>query len=257
MTVPRQPFPDHYPRNVDFIPVLTLQNILQPNSEMFHFEGMVSVSVEKAKRLVDIKDKDTNLKIRTVRGNRPHTTIQYPLTGKVDTSLPTVTGDEMIEDVVDLTGLPELTPELVIKKRGLKKKVPKSLEDVEALQSIENLYQHESSSGYHTKLLSSVLGVRFFKPFLTMKAELVAKGILKPWEVDLRRMRSILPTDWLTSDSKGYDYFMGTGDLQKTLEALGQGQFHQDTALFRGRVDGIPISNRVYVLEKRQELIAI
>lgn len=257
MTVPRKPFPDRYPRNVDFIPLLTLQNILQPKLEMFRFQGIVSVSAEKARRLVDVKHKDTNLKIKIVRGNRPHTLIDYPLTRKLDTSLPTTTGEEIIENVKDLTGLPELIPELVIKERGIKREIPKSLEGVEELQGIENLYQHESACGYRTKLISSVLGVRFFRPFLTMRSELIVKGILKPWEVDLRRMRSILPTDWLTGDNKGYNYFMGTGSLQPTLEALSQGKFHQDTALFQVRVDGIPVNNRIYLLQNRDELIAI
>lgn len=257
MTVPIKPLPDRYPRNVDFIPLLTLQNTLQPELEMFRFQGIVSVSAEKARRLVDMKNKETNLKIKIVRGNRPHTLIDYPLTGKVDTSLPTTTGEEIIENVKNLTGLPELIPELVIKERGIKRKPPKSLEGIEAVQGIENLYQHESACGYHTKLISSVLGVRFFKPFLAMRSELVNKKILKLWEVDLRRMRSILPTDWLMGDNKGYDYFMATGSLQPTLEALCKGRFHQDTALFKVRVDGIPINNRVYLLKKRDELIAI
>ena len=55
MTVPIKAFPDPYPRNVDFIPLLTLQNILQPKLEMFRFQGIVSVSTEKASRLVDIE----------------------------------------------------------------------------------------------------------------------------------------------------------------------------------------------------------
>jgi len=257
MTAPTKPFPDRYPRNVDFIPLLTLQNTLQPNLEMFRFQGIVSVSVEKAKKLVDIKHKDTNLKIKIVRGNRPHTLIEYPLTGKLDTSLPTTTGEEIIENVKDLTGLPELIPELVIQEREIKIKPPRSLEEIEAVQGIENLYQHETACGYHPKLVSSVLGVRFFKPFLTMQAELVSKKILKPWEIDLRRMRSILPTDWLVGDSKGYNYFMQTGALQPTLEALCEGKFHQDTALFQMRVDGIPVNNRIYLLRKRDELIPI
>lgn len=257
MTVPRKPFPDRYPRNVDFIPLLTLQNILQPKLDMFRFQGIVSVSAEKARRLVDMKHKDTNLKIKIVRGNRPHTLIDYPLTGKVDTSLPTTTGEEIIENVKNLTGLPELIPELVIKERGIKTKPPKSLEGVEAIQGIENLYQHESACGYHTKLIRSVLNMRFFKPFLTMRSELVNKKIMQPWEIDLRRMRSILPTDWLTGDKKGYNYFMETGSLQPILEALCKGRFHQDTALFQGRVDGIPVNNRIYLLKKRNELIPI
>jgi hypothetical protein len=257
MTTPTKPFPDQYPRNVDFIPLLTLQNTLQPNLEMFRFQGIVSVSAEKAKRLIDIKHKDTNLKIRIVRGNRPHTLIDYPLTGKLDTSLPTTTGEEIIENVKDLTGLPELIPELVIQERGIKIKPTKSLEEIEAIQGMENLYQHETACGYHPKLVSSVLGVRFFKPFLTMRAELVNKKILKPWDVDLRRMKSILPTDWLVGDDKGYNYFMQTGALQPTLEALCEGKFHQDTALFQMRVDGIPVSNRIYLLHKRDELIPI
>jgi len=148
----------------------------------------------------------------------------------------------------------------VVKELGyetVKRKPPKSLEGVEAVQGIENLYQHESACGYHTKLISSVLGVRFFKPFLTMRSELVNKRIMQPWEIDLRRMRSILPTDWLTGDNKGYGYFMRTGSLQKTLEALCQGKFHQDTALFQGRVDGVPVNNRIYLLKNRDELIAI
>ena len=257
MTVPRKPFPDRFPRNVDFIPVLTLQNTLQPKLEMFRFQGIVSVSAEKARRLVDMKHQDTNLKIKIVRGNRPHTLIDYPLTGKVDTSLPTITGEKIIENVKDLTGLPELIPELVIKERGIKKRLPRSLEDIEPVQEIENLYIHEQACGYHPKLVSSILGVRFFKPFLTMKSELIDKRILKPWEIDLRRMRSILPTDWLTGDNKGYDYFAGTGTLQPTLEALCKDKFHQDTALFQLRVDGIPVNNRVYLLKKRDELIPI
>lgn len=257
MAAPKQPFPDRYPRNVDFIPLLTLQNILQPELEMFRFQGIVSVSAEKAKRMVDMKHEDTNLKIKIVRGNRPHTLIDYPLTGKVDTSLPTTTGEEIIENVKNLTGLPELIPELVIQERGIKIKPMKSLEEIEACQGIDNLYQHETACGYHTALIGSVLGVRFFKPFLTMRGELVSKGILKPWEVDLRRMRSILPTDWLTGDGKGYNYFMQTGSLQPTLEALCESKFHQDTALFQGRVDGIPVNNRIYLLHKRDELIPI
>jgi hypothetical protein len=257
MTTPTKPFPDRYPRNVDFIPLLTLQNTLQPNLEMFRFQGIVSVSAEKARRIVDLKNKEANLKIMTVRGNRPHTLIDYPLTGKLDTSLPTTTGEAIIENVVKLTGQPELIPELVIKERGIKIKPTKSLEEIKAVQGMENLYQHETACGYHPKLVSSVLGVRFFKPFLTMRAELINKKILKPWDVDLRRMRSILPTDWLVGDDKGYNYFMQTGALQPTLEALCEGKFHQDTAIFQGRVDGIPVSNRIYLLHKRDELIPI
>ncbi len=83
------------------------------------------------------------------------------------------------------------------------------------------------------------------------------KSLLKLWEVDLRRMRSILPTDWLIGDNKGYNYFMTTGSLQPTLEALCKGRFHQDTALFKVRVDGIPVNNRIYLLKKRNELIPL
>ncbi len=70
-------------------------------------------------------------------------------------------------------------------------------------------------------------------------------------------MRSILPTDWLTGDSKGYNYFAETGTLQTTLEALCKDKFHQDTALFKMRVDGITVNNRIYLLKKRDELIPI
>ena len=106
--------------------------------------------------------------------------------------------------------------------------------------------QHSSVVPPPTSIESREFGFLLFK-----------ERIMQPWEIDLRRMRSILPTDWLTGDNKGYNYFMRTGCLQPTLEALSQGKFHQDTALFRVRVDGVPINNRIYVLKNRDELIAI
>lgn len=258
MVTPRTWFPETYPRMVDFIPLHSIQTALSRQrrepQNLFSFEGIVSVSLAKAKKIIDKKDKKTNLEVMTTLGQRPHTRIRYPMTGKLDIETPLKSETEIIEDTEDLTGMPELTPDIVIKRRGLSRRLPRSLED--EIQGVDSLCRLESSRYYQPKPMEKLLGFRFFKPFKTMRTE-VATQLSQI--LDMRRCRSILETKWIVGDGVGFEIL--EPKLQSLQKTLTKNKFNQDVALYHEIanqfLDGILVSGRVYNLFKRDELIPL
>ena len=258
MGTPRTWFPETYPRIVDFIPLHSIQAALaelggEPH-HVFKFEGIVSVSATQARKIIDVHDKEADIDIEVIRGDRNYTRIRHPLTGKLDIEIPPRPQTEIIERVEDITGMPELTPEIVIKDRGLAMKLPRSLE--EEIQGIDSLYRYERSRYYQPKPMREILGVRFFKPFKTMRDE-VAVRLKKA--LDMRRCRSILETKWIVGKDVGFKSLAPS--LLSIEEALTANKFNQDVAIYHKianqYLNGIQVGGRVYTLWRRDELIPL
>lgn len=209
--------------------------------EVFKFDGIVSVSTEEAKKLADIEDKEKNMSVKITLGHRPSVHVRHPLTNVLSIDAPTKRFDEIIEDAMDLTGSPELFPELVIHDFGWRFKIPRLLED--EIQGVDSLYQYVRHRGYHTKPMDQLLGIRFFKPARTMELYIEAnpeikdavKRIMERLGVegnpfDLRRWRSILETKWITGDTKGFFEF--SEHLLSLQEELIRNKFDQDIAVY-------------------------
>jgi len=245
MGTPRKWFPKEFSRIVNFIPTYFMQHALYQMRgvmpEVFKFDGVVSVSTEKSKTLQNVKDKEKDVSIKVVLGHRPAVHVQHPVSNVLNVNTPTKPFNEILEDAIDITGRPELFPELVIHDLGLKFKIPEAVS--EYVQGINDLFQYVRHRGYHTKTMRELFHVRFFKPAITMEAYLkknkqivdtveamMAKLNVKGNPVDLRRWRSILETKWITGDTKGFfDFSHHLLNLQMHLT---KNKFEQDVAIY-------------------------
>jgi len=270
---PRQWFPKEYPRIVGFIPSYfinqALFSIRGMKPEVFKFDGVVSVSTEKAKKLEDIENKEKDVSIKVILGHRPSVHVQHPLTNVLSIETQAKPLNEILEDALDLTGKPELFPELVIHDVGWKFKLPKQLEN--EIQGIETLYQYVRSRGYHIKPMDKLLGIRFFDPFRTMETYLRANSEIinavrqqmkklgvEGNPLDRRRWRSVHETKWFTSDLKGFDEF--SEKLFLLQKELTKDKFEQDVAIYHEIANqtlmdhGIQIGGHIYELLRIAEL---
>ncbi len=259
MGTPRTWFPEKYPRIVDFIPLQSIQSALaklrKEKQNLFYFEGIVSITQAKAEKIIDKKDKKTNIEVKVIRkGPRAHTRIRYPITGKLDIDTPLKPAKEIITDVEGITGLPELTPDIVLKRRGISIKLPRALED--EIQGVDSLYRFEKSRFYQPKSIEKIIGIRFFKPFKSMRPTIANRVNMT---FDMRRSKSILETKWIVGDSVGFETLRPK--LQHLQNVLTANKFNQDVALYHKisnqHLAGINFDGRVYNLLKRDEFVPL
>lgn len=246
-----QPYPPQYARNLDFIPITSLQRALKPKQELYYFNGTVSVPFGKVST--------TRKTIKTALGGtikshpimRNASEIRY---GKAEPTGFRCTQAEIHEEITSAYELPEA----VINQRGTVEKVPKIVENLKPLQGVGELYSLETSRGNFCRKFRRMFGLKFFNPYRAMKNELVMQGIVKPSDPCFKRLRSVLMVDWITGRKKGWSDFIDV--LFQLEQALCINKWWQDTAIphpISDTIDSRLIQARIYLLDKRDELATI
>lgn len=245
-----KPYPLEYARNLDFLPLISVQRALEPKQELYYFTGTVSVPFPKVSTTTKPIKTELGGTIRSHPIMRNASQIRY---GKPEPTGFRCTQKEIHEEITNL----EL-PEAVINQRGKVETVPKLVEDLKPLQGVDELYTQETSRGNFCRKFRRMLGIKFFNPHRTMKNELVTYGFVKPSDPCFKRLRSVLMVDWITGRKKGWSGFL---DVLFPLErALCIDKWWQDTAIphpISDTIDSRLIQARIYLLDKRDELMAV
>lgn len=245
-----EPYPPEYARNLDFLPIISVQRALGPNQELYYFSGIVSVPIQKVSTTKKPIKTELGGTIRSHPIMRNASEIRY---GKPEPTDFRCTQKEIHEEIIGL----EL-PEAVINQRGKVENVPKQIEDLKPLQGVNELYSQETSRGNFCRKFRRMFGIKFFNPYRAMKNELVEYDIVKPSDPCFKRLRSMLAVDWVIGPRKGWREFL---DILFPLErALCADKWWQDTAIphpISDQIDSRLIKARIYLLDKRDELVAV
>lgn len=246
-----KPYPPEYARNLDFLPIISVQRALGPKQELYYFSGTVSVPFPKVSTVGKPIKTELGGTIRSHPIMRNASEIRY---GKPEPTGFKCTQEEIHEEITSVYQLPEA----VINQRGKVEKVPKIVEDFKQLQGVDELYSQETSRGNFCRKFRRMFGLKFFNPYRAMKNELVEYGIVKPSDPCFKRLRSVLTVDWIIGHRKGWSDFL---DILFQLEqALCTDKWWQDTAVphpISDTIDSRLIQAQIYLLDKRDELIAI
>ena len=245
-----EPYPPQYARNLDFIPIVGIQRALRPKQELYYFSGTVSVPFPQVSTMRKPIKTELGGIIKSHPIMRNASEIRY---GKAEPTGFKCTQEEIHEEI---TGL-EL-PEAVINQRGTVNKIPKIVENLKQLEGVDELYSLETSRGNFCKKFRRIFGLKFFDPYRAMKNELVKYGIVRPSDPCFKRLRSVLMVDWITGRRKGWSNLL---DVILPLEqALCVDKWWQDTAIphpINDTIDSRLIQARIYLLDKRDDLVAI
>lgn len=245
------PLPPEYARNIDFIPITSVQRALEPKQELYFFSGTVSVPFAKVSSI--------GKSIKTGLGGviKSHPIMRNASEIHYGTPQPTgfrLTPEEIHDEITSVYSLPDA----VINQRGRVENVPETVEDLDPLQNVDELYSLETSRGNFCKKFRRMFNLKFFDPYRAMKNELVGYGVVRPNDPCFKRLRSVLMTEWIISRRKGWSYFL---DILLQLEqALCVNKWWQDTAIphpISDKIDSRLIQARIYLLDKRDELAAV
>ena len=252
-----KPYPLAWPRNLDFVPLLTLQQTLDPKLDLFYCEAHVSVPLEKISPTGGRRPFRTPLGgiVKSYEMNRLETRVQY---GDADprnyslSQLEKLPQEEILKDVMANADVPEV----VLKMRGVREGIPPEIEDFEALQGCEEILYHQTGRANYTRKIKTSFGLwQLRNPRTMIKNNLILYGIAGLHDPRFRRMRSTLRTDWLIS--AGRAHYRGYRNLDDVIlpiqRALCRGKFWQDTgkvSRLTGRIDSRVINAQVYQLDK-------
>ena len=267
-----EPYPLEFPRVLDFIPVHSLQAEIDPAQELFVYAGNVSIPLSKNPKRTQ-QNKDHNISIIQSPSNRLHTAVKF---GHVNNEQ-TITQVDLWEDVQDMMGIDtkeeeSTVPELSIRMRGLKNKVPYDISDHPDLSGIEYIYQIQSSRGNRTKSYRERFGLDMIvNPSYMIKNELIERGI---WSNQYSsRLRSILRTEamlgggehrrigWseiftmpvaIVQGDKKYRFPPLAGALNRSITA---DKWHWDYGVpsaLTGKINSWDINAVLYMLAKRR-----
>lgn len=249
-----KPFPPFWPRNIDLITPLSLQSALDPDLNLFYCVGHVSVPLEKVSPQRKPIKTELGGKIERDSVHRGMTKVTYGVPRRTEVELPQ---DEILEDIISYT-VPREVPEVVLGRRGIREEVPKEFEDIDVFQGSDEVFCMQTARGNRTRSLRRMLQLPLSNPYYIAKEALILHGYIKPNDPRLRRMRSILVTNWIATETKGYEVIGGYGaPLQKRLV---RDKWWQDTAIphpISSRIDSRTVKAQVYILDKLDELVAI
>lgn len=116
---------------------------------------------------------------------------------------------EILEDIMNsLGGAVNIVgdmPDVVIDSRGVVEKIPRKIEELPAFQGSEYVFYHQKAYGNFYRMARRALRIRFANPYYFIKADLMERHILKTGrEPVLKKLRSILKTEWVITDAQGY-----------------------------------------------------
>jgi len=162
---------------------------------------------------------------------------------------------EIFDDILDNTGAS--VPDVVIKCRGVIEPIPREVEDLKLLQGSGYVFYMQRGYGSFPHLIRKRIGIPVENPYYHIRYDLIEKGIiLTRSDPRLKRIRSVLKTEWLVTDNLGWLDLGDPGILSLEL-ALTRRKWWTDV--------GKPIrilpptfrSNTIYRLLRRDIVIAV
>ncbi len=248
------PYPSEWPRNIDFLPVLSLQASLDPHLELAHCETLVSVPIGKATRGRSIRTPLGGI-IKQDETRRQMTNFVYGGIGA--TSLRTTSPVSQREILEDILGQVEV-PDAVVKARVAKTDIPKAVENEKPVQGEDYLLHKDvTRANFIHKMRTSFGLYQLSNPYRIAMDDLVTHGITPQFE-QKSRIKSVLRTDWLVGQTKGYSDLQPV--LTRILNGLSSRKWWQDIGTphpLSGRIDGRVVAAQVYLLARHDQLLAV
>lgn len=248
-----RPYPQKWPRVLDFLTPLGLQAALDKNLELYHCQAVVSmqrskIPSEPIKTDLGVINIDTTSRDRVVwESGSPEPKNEVTPTQK-----------EILNNIADNLSID--FPDIAIKRRGVVEKVPKSLDYLEAFEGAENIFYQQTAYGNYTHLLRNKLGLPLRNPYRFMKGELLAHRIVKSSRDPVfKRIRSTLKTNWVKTDVSGYST-LGKINIFQLGKALATKKWWQDIGLVHpveAQIDHSVFEGNIYRLWKRKQIIAV
>jgi len=259
-----KPYALNLPRNLDLVPVLSLQSVLEPIAQVGYLEAMVSVKPK------DIGISPVHREIPTSLGgvikqddvDRRVTKIEY---GKLDPSkFARFSQREVLDDVIKSIPVKEEVPEVVLRQRLIIDDVPKEIENSTPLSGSEEIYHLQIARANHIHKIQKAFGLRQLQnPFSLIKQDLCNNNIVKANDPVFKRMKSVLKTESVVpnrlvknshTNERLYFYML------PLHRALCRDRWWQDIGKphpLTGRIDSKVVEAQVYLLDRRNALVAV
>lgn len=252
-----KPYDADWPRLVDLITPLDIQQGIDPQAELNYYKGEVSVSMRQLTGELKPKVKTSlGISIQQDHISRKKTIIEF---GTLNDTQIRVNQKELWTNVLENTVIDE-APTIIGKQRGIITPITSQLASLSVLDGCEQVYRMENAYGHFTNVIRRRTGLPITNPCRMIRNDLVLNGYLKYNDPIFRRMRSIWRTEWMIgAPRKGYSDLgiQGVSDISSTLA---KDKFHQDVAVpqeIKGTFDSTSVQEQVYRLLKRGEMIAI
>jgi len=253
------PFPLSWCRNVDFLPILSMQSKLNEKQILYYFEGSVSTSKSR-----DTKPLTTDLGITI----SPSTTNANKLNVFYGDIIPNVDDVLTLREIWDEIKIynPE-APDVVIHKKGIIHEIPRNIMYEKVVDGADYLFQSQSATGNHYRLLRKKTNLPIVNTYQLAKSGLLEHHDMKPSDPCFRRIKSILKTDWIKPSNN-----VGWHELQHIIFKLERGlrgkikegtsgiNWWEDTAqpmYFGGTIDHTALNVRICMLDDLHKLIGI
>ena len=246
---------------------MTLQYALDPALEIYYLKGHVSVPFPKISPRRKPIVTELGGTIRQGTTHRGGTEVMYGRRIPTDFRL---TQRDILEDITanaPRLRFPEVDedpiPEIVLKRRGIREKIPQEFEDIEVFQGNEEVFYQQTSKGNRTPSLRRMFKLPLRSPYDIAKTGLLLRGIVRSRDPVFRRLRSILINNWIGigTESEYRKGWMVLEDYGRQLQRrFIRDRWWQDLAIphpFSDTIDSRIVKSRVYILEKRDDLFAI
>lgn len=256
---PCVPFPLNWARNVDFVPLISLQAKLNKEQELFFFEGRVSVGRSTPREPITT---DLGITIGPSNVIRNAVDVSHGSPNpRNDNWLPQ---SEIWENIKEY--MPEI-PDVAIHTKGIIHDVPLNVMSEEPLDGADYLFQQQSAIGNRYRRIRQQTSIPVINPHNIVRNGLYEHGVIKPGDPCLRRIRSVLATDYiLPSNNRGYNilhpliFKIERGLRGKTKDVTTGKNWWEDTArpyYLGGRIDSTELNIRICQLDDRRQLIGI
>jgi len=252
-----KPYPPNWCRTLDFIPVLSLQRALEPDLDVGYVEAVVSI---KPKEVIPLhREVKTKLggTIKQDDINRRNTKIEY---GKPAPSrLTSLSQREIFDDILTSVPIREEVPEVVLRRRITREDIPKEAEELKPIQGSDEIYHFQIARANHVHKIRKMFGLwQLENPYRLIKSDILEKGIVSYYDPVFKRFRSVLKTEWLITNMKGWSDLVPV--MLPLHKALCRPRWWQDVGLphpLTGRIDHTVIEAQVYRLYRHKELVAV
>ena len=239
---------------VDALPLIHLQASLDADQEIYNINAHVSTAEIKAKEKGDEKSMGLSWKRSNISQNKtlisvgskdPHDEFRKPM-------------KEVFQDIEDTLQVEQA----VIENCGVVHQ-NKYMEHIECLDGIQEIYGHHQRFSNKSSILARTLNFRIANPRRMVAAALYKHGAINSLQDErIKRLRSILATDYYTFDdqSKGYDIlFLEMETLQRALKGQKYWKYVATPELnryFSGTSRSVADAIRIYRLDKHREVFA-
>jgi hypothetical protein len=217
-----RPYPDDWYRRLDFLTPLGLQiSVGEKDLEVYHCHLAVSVKGTPPTLKKVEKTEFGELKVNPILRNQVDYKMGQPNPRNGYNPIPQ---KEILNDILNHLGgavtIIGNMPDVVIKSRSVVEKIPKEVEELAVFQGSDYIFYHQKAYGNFPHKIRQVIKRGITNPYNFVKYELLTNNILKlPNDPVLKKIRSILKTEWVLTDTLGYNSIgnLGILELEKAL----------------------------------------